>query len=209
MIPYWQSVTDIEAHDLLNKLFDSRELWSSRVPFRSPAYRDALEEFDNGGRPQRPRHNILSFGETAGCWQVLWPDVTNRFSHADDNALVLLGNFQGTKVSLLSDLGREGQSALLECTNNLRADIVVAGLPNEGEPLCNALIAAVQPKVIIISDSEFPATRRAGRELKDRLEQTRIPVIYTRVSGAVKIVTGKSGWKLQAMDGTTLKGRQD
>jgi beta-lactamase superfamily II metal-dependent hydrolase len=37
--------------------------------------------------------------------------------------------------------------------------------------------------------------------LKERLEQTNIPVIYTRVSGAVKIVTDKSGWKLQTMDG--------
>jgi beta-lactamase superfamily II metal-dependent hydrolase len=37
--------------------------------------------------------------------------------------------------------------------------------------------------------------------LNDRLEQNRIPVIYTRNSGAVEIVTDKSGWKLQAMDG--------
>jgi hypothetical protein len=43
---------------------------------------------------------------------------------------------------MLSDLGRAGQSVLLECTNDLRADIVVAGLPNEGEPLCDVLIVA-------------------------------------------------------------------
>jgi len=90
---------------------------------------------------------------------------------------------------------------LLERTNDLRADIVVAGLPNEGEPLANALIDAIQPKIIVIADSEFPADRRASRELKNRLAKLNVPVIYTRDSGAVKIVADKSGWKLQAMDG--------
>jgi len=132
---------------------------------------------------------------------VLHPDTTNDFSRADDNALVLLGTFSHTKILLLSDLSRAGQDALLSHTNDLRADIVIAGLPNEGEPLCDALLDAIQPKVIVIADSEFPATRRASRALNDRLEQNRIPVIYTRNSGAVEIVTDKSGWKLQAMDG--------
>jgi beta-lactamase superfamily II metal-dependent hydrolase len=83
----------------------------------------------------------------------------------------------------------------------LRADIVIAGLPNEGEPLGDTLIDAIQPKVIVIADSEFPATRRAGRALKDRLGQKEIPVIYTRSSGAVEIAADNRGWKLQTMDG--------
>ncbi len=86
---------------------------------------------------------------------------------------MLLGNLSGTKILLLSDLGRDGQSALLERTNDLRADIVVAGLPTEGEPLCDALLDAIQPKVIVIADSEFPANRRASRELKERLARKR------------------------------------
>ncbi|MGH7975879.1 MAG: hypothetical protein ACREC8_04370, partial [Limisphaerales bacterium] len=65
----------------------------------------------------------------------------------------------------------------------------------------DALIDAIQPKVIVIADSEFPANRRATRELKNRFEQKGIPVIYTRDSGAVKIVADKKGWQLQTMDG--------
>jgi beta-lactamase superfamily II metal-dependent hydrolase len=113
---------------------------------------------------------------------------------------VLLGNFCGTKILLLSDLSRAGQSELLAQTNDLRANIVIAGLPNESEPLCDDLIEAIQPRVIVIADSEFPATRRASRALHERLEQKQIPVIYTRAAGAVKIVTDKSGWKLETMD---------
>ncbi len=40
----------------------------------------------------------------------------------------------------------------------------------------------------LVADSEFPANRRASRTLHERLDQRKIPVIYTRASGAVKIV---------------------
>jgi beta-lactamase superfamily II metal-dependent hydrolase len=161
------------------------------------AYREIIAEFEK----QSLRHRIINRGGTAGCWQVLHPDARDNFEHADDASLVLLGNFYGTRILLLSDLGREGQSALLSRTNNLRADIVIAGLPDEGEPLCGALLDAAQPKVIVVTDAEFPATRRAGRELKQRLSARNVPVIYTRTTGAVKIVTRPDGWELQTMDG--------
>jgi beta-lactamase superfamily II metal-dependent hydrolase len=63
------------------------------------------------------------------------------------------------------------------------------------------LLDAAQPKVIVIADSDFPATRRAGRELKQRLSARNVPVIYTRTSGAVKIETRTGGWELRTMDG--------
>ena len=91
--------------------------------------------------------------------------------------------------------------------NDLRADIVVAGLPNEGEPLSDALLDAIQPKIIIIADSEFPANRRASRELKERLARSKIPVIYTRDSNAVTIFVNKSGWQLRTMDGENFPAR--
>jgi competence protein ComEC len=186
--------------NLLNELFGVGELWTSPIHFHSGAYNEIISEFENG-RLQEPRHKIFNCGDKIGCWKVLWPAATNNFPRADDNALVLFGNFSGAKILLLSDLGREGQSALLACTNDLRADIVVTGLPNEGEPLCDALLDAIQPKVIVIADSEFPANRRASRSLKERLKQAKIPVIYTRNFGAVKIVADKKGWRLQMMDG--------
>jgi competence protein ComEC len=188
----------------LNELFGVGELWTSNAKFRSTAYRDAVSEFEKSSR-----HRIFDRGDTAGCWRVLFPADTNHFSSssADDSALVLLGIFHGSKILLLSDLSRAGQGELLARTNGLRADIVIAGLPDGSEPLCDALIDAIQPKVIVIADSEFPATRRAGRALKDRLEQKGIPAIYTRTAGAVTIVTDKSGWKLRTMDGQTFEGR--
>jgi len=182
--------------ELLNQLFGLGEIYTSPAHFRSIAYREIIAKFD-----QRPGwRRILQRGDTADGWQVLHPAGTDAFERADDAALVLRRDFCGTRVLLLSDLGREGQSALLARTNDLRADIVIAGLSGDGEPLCDALLAAVQPKIIVVADSESPATRRAGPKLRARMEQKGIPVVYTR-TGAVTVVLRSEGWGLQAMDG--------
>jgi ComEC/Rec2-related protein len=197
------NVQNTGGAELLNQLFGVGEIYTSPVRFRSAAYRKIVAEFD-----QPPaRHRIINRGGTAGCWQVLHPDATDDFDRADDASLVLLGNFYGTRVLLLSDLGRAGQSALLSRTNDLRADIVIAGLPDEGEPLCDALLDAAQPKVIIVADSDFPATRRASPKLRARLEQKGISVIYTRTAGAVTILLRPDGWELRAMGGQKNSNR--
>jgi len=183
--------------DTLDNLFGIGELWTSQARFRSPVYNKIIASCEKS--PSRRR--IFDYGSVTGCWQVLWPPAPNDFSRADDNALVLLGNFCGTKVLLLSDLSLAGQSGLLSSTNDLHANIVIAGLPNEGQPLGDSLADAIQPQLIIIADSDFPATRRATHELKDRLAQRQIPVIYTRQSGAATIVINKTGWRAQTMDG--------
>jgi ComEC/Rec2-related protein len=188
----------------LNDLFGISELWTSSVKFRSSAYREVVSQFEK----TPSRHKVFNRGDGTGWWQILSPSLTNNFPRADDSALVMLGNFLGTKILLLSDLSRAGQSELLAQTNNFRADIVIAGLPNDGEPLCDALLDAIQPKIIVIADSEFPATRRASRELHNRLAQKKgIPVIYTRISGAVTIIAGKRSCTLRTMDGQKIRIR--
>jgi len=177
---------------LLDSLFGVGELWTGGVKFRSAAYRDAVAHFENTGRPP----HVFTSGGTNGCWQVLYPPATGNMARADDGALVVRGNFNGARILLLSELSRSAQSELLSRTNDLRADIVVAGLPEKNEPLCDDLIAAIQPKLIVIADAEFPASRRASRALHERLAQTKIPVIYTRTAGAVRIIVDQSGWRL-------------
>jgi beta-lactamase superfamily II metal-dependent hydrolase len=181
---------------LLDDLFGVSELWTSNARFRSTVYREVVEGFEKSAR-----HKTLNCGEKVGCWEVLWPAATNQVPRADDNALVLFGDLSGAKILLLSDLGRAGQSSLLAQTNDLLADIVVAGLPDGSEPLSDALIDVIQPKVIVIADSEYPATRRAGHELKERLATRNVPVIYTRAAGAVTISFSKAGWQMRTMDG--------
>jgi ComEC/Rec2-related protein len=195
--------------DSLDQLFGIHELWTSTAKSRSKPYRDTIMAFE---KPP-DRHKVFNYGDIVGPWQVLNPDThpadepteTGRHNRADDNALVLLGRLQGAKILLLSDLSPAGQTALLARTNDLHADVVVTGLPTEGEPLNDSLIDAIQPKVIVVIDSEYPVQQRASRALMERLGRSGIPVVYTRTAGAVTIVTNPHGWKLHTMDGQEFK----
>lgn len=188
----------------MEELFGVPEIYTSPVRFRSPAYRRIISDLEN--EPQR--HKLIQRGDTAGVWRVLHPESVDKFPQADDNALVLLGEFQGTRLLLVSDLGRPGQEALMQRETDLRADIVVSGLPVQTEPLSDAFLERIQPKVVILADSEFPATKRATARLRERLERQGATVIYTRFTGAVTMTFGKTDWQLRAMDGTLLTGKQ-
>jgi beta-lactamase superfamily II metal-dependent hydrolase len=186
--------------ETLNQLFGVGEIYTSSIRFRSAKYRDLLSSLE---RTPGRRH-IINCGDEAGVWQVLHPDPNDKFPQADDNALVLFGEFHGTRVLLLSDLGRPGQETLLARQPDLHADIVVSGLPEQTEPLSNALLDAVHPRLIIVADSEFPATKRASPRLRERLDQRSASVLYTRSTGAVTLTIGKAGWTARAMNGTTI-----
>jgi competence protein ComEC len=185
------------------QLFAVRQVCVSPIRFRSPAYRRAVETF--GRRPDLLQR--VSRNARLGPWTVLHPEPDDRFAQADDNALVLAGTFCGTRVLLLSDLGRPGQNALLERMPDLRADIVVTGLPTASEALGDALLDALQPRVIIVADSEYPASERAGPKLRERLARRQTPVIYTRSAGAATLEFRNRCWELRTMDGTRMSSR--
>jgi competence protein ComEC len=188
--------------ELVTKMFAARQIITSSIQFRSPTYRRIVKNLQ--GTPQRWR--TINREDHIGPWTVLHPSAADRFPQADDAALVLRGTFHGTGVLLFSDLGRPGQNVLIERTPDLRADIVITGLPTESEPLCDALLDVIQPRAIVIADSEFPATRRASPKLRERLAGRGIPVLYTRSAGAVRLTMCARGWELHPMNGPPVSG---
>jgi beta-lactamase superfamily II metal-dependent hydrolase len=189
-------VRQMGGANLVSEMFRPREFVTSTAPARSPYYRKFIADLTASGRPWQK----VNRGAQLGPWRVLHPDATDRFAQADDNALVLAGNFKGTRVLLLPDLGRDGQEALLRREPGLRADIVIAGLPTKDEPLCDALLDAVKPKLIVLTDSEFPATRRASRAMRERLAQRGVTVLYTRETSAVVFDFKSNGWQATSMN---------
>lgn len=173
------------------------QLFTSDARSRSAAFHALESQFDR----TPDGHEVMHLNDTVGCWQVLHPGPGDSFPRADDNALVLRGQFYKSHILFLADLGRNGQSALLARTNDLQADIVITGLPAQGEALCDALIQAAQPKVLVVVDADYPVPRRAPAQLKERLARAGVPVIYTRTAGAVTIVERPGGWELSTMDG--------
>jgi competence protein ComEC len=184
----------------LNELFGNNETFTSSVRFRSTAYRRIVANLEQS--PQR--HRTINRGDEAGVWRVLHPDPAQTFPQADDNTLVLLGRFHRTRILFLSDLGRPGQESLLASGQDLRADIVITGLPEQTEPVCDALLDAVQPQILVVADSEFPASKRASAPLCERLGARGVPVFYTRKTAAVTIRILPERLEIESPDGHRL-----
>jgi beta-lactamase superfamily II metal-dependent hydrolase len=190
-------IRQVGGAELIADVFSAKQVCASAVRFRSTAYRRILADFEQ--TPNRVK--TVARDDRVAQWTVLHPDSTDHFPKADDNALVLTRDFGGVRVLLLSDLGQLGQSALLERSPDLRADIVVSGLPTGGEALSDALLDTVHPRLIIVTDSEFPARERAPAKLKDRLAKRNVPVIYTRSTGALTLEIRGSRWEVRSMSG--------
>jgi len=190
------------AKDVVD-LFSVREVWISPVRFRSTAYRQVVN--DLSAQPNLV-HKVTRNDLVAG-WTVLHPEKSDRFAQADDNAMVLSKTICGTRILLLSDLGRLGQEALKERTSSLQADIVVTGIPVRPEAISDSILEEINPRIIVVADSEFPVSERAPKALCSRLAQYNVPVIYTRLTGAVVFTFQQQTWELRAMNGLSVSAR--
>jgi competence protein ComEC len=188
---------------LAANLFSVGKVCVSPARFRSPVYRRFLQDYSR--TPEKLR--TVSRNDRLGCWTVLHPDPDDRFPQADDNSLVLSVVIGGKRILLLSDLGRPGQDALLQRTSDLRADIVITGLPVKEEALRDALLDAIQPRLIVVADSDFPAAERASPRLRERLARRKVPVIYTRSAGAATIEWRGSDWEARTISGVRISSR--
>ena len=69
---------------LIEKEFSVGEVLTSNARFRSAAYRQIVGELELAPR----RWRQVNRGDRFGYWTILHPATDNRFSEADDNALV-------------------------------------------------------------------------------------------------------------------------
>ena len=184
------------------ELFQIPLIYISPTQYRSVPYRRMLQRLEiRAGLvcEAAPQHPL-------GDWTLLHPRREDRFSRADDAAVVLSGQLGATRVLLLSDLGTEGQAALCERYPDLTANILVAGLPATGEPIGEQLLARARPNLIVIADSDFPLSEHASPDLRSRLLKHGVPVLFTSDIGSVTLEFRKQSWRLRAINGLELSG---
>jgi competence protein ComEC len=192
---------EVGGAERILKQFGVKHVYASPARSRSPVYREIL----GGLKPVPGKLQTVVRGDSIGRWKVLHPDASDHFTRAGDNALVLLGDFNGTRILLLSDLSKDGQKALLAREAGLRADVVVSGVPTSGESLCEALLDSVQPKVIVVADSNRPVSQQEREKLRERLARRNLPVIYTRDDDSVTLKLRSTQWEVWTMKGKVFR----
>jgi hypothetical protein len=190
---------DCGGAESLNELFGVGELWTSPAHFRSTAYRDqpfrgltnrrrATKSFNAATPPAAGRFCIRTR-------QIIFPRRRQRARAAR--------KFSRRKILLLSDLSRAGQAPCFRARMICARTLSLPACPNEGEPLCDALLDAIQPKVIVIADSEFPGHAAREPRIERPAGQRNSRDLHARFRRGdhrdERRLAG--GWKLRTMDG--------
>jgi ComEC/Rec2-related protein len=134
---------------------------------RSPYLRRWIASVDRAGGVRR----AVSAGASVGPWRVLHPPAGSPVIPADEVPLVLRATFSDVRVLWLPPLSLRGQDTLLTRVppSELKADLVLAGLPTQGGGLSDPLLEAIQPSTLVVLDASVPAASRPSPQLKQRL----------------------------------------
>jgi len=176
--------------------FGVDKTYTSPVVFRSASYRELIADLGN----EPDRHVEIQRGDKVGRWRILHPVADDKFAQADDASLVMMAQLHRTRVLLLGDLGRPGQEALMRRYPYLDSDLVITGLPERGEAVCDGLLASTHPRLLVVADSEFPATKRASKVFEQRLSRSGTPTVYTRKQGALTLTLRPNEFETRFMD---------
>ena len=155
------------------------------------------------------QHNLVY----NACWEDPRLDRVALDLGPDDTVLVITSAGCNALDYALACPGRviavdlnPRQNALLERHPDLRADIVIAGLPSMDEPVCDGLIQAVKPQWVIIADSEVPVSRRAPAKCRERLlRQCGGRALFCSDTGALALVFSASGWRVEDASGQPVE----
>jgi ComEC/Rec2-related protein len=180
--------------------FAPAAVFAAPARVRSPTFRRIAAELQQAPGLWR----TVREGDGLDGWSVLYPGAEDQFAAADEVSLALQRSFHGHSVLLLPALGWDGQNLLMTRHPDLRAEIVVAGMPSRDEPLADPLLDLLQPRLIIIADAELPATRRAPAKLRERLaRRAGACVLYCHDAGSLTLLIRRAGWEVRDAGGTS------
>ena len=170
----------VSATEEISKMRKIRKLYTvQNRPYSSSLAKAMTQSIDTSV-------SLASKGTNIGPWLVLHPPKDISFKKTDDTAIVLFGEFHGLKILLLSDLGPKGQEILMN-TPITNVDIAVCGIPYDGQPLEDALLSQIKPKVVIIKSSDIPYKENLSLAQLKRMRSHGLKVIETKDVGTIKI----------------------
>lgn len=178
----------ILQHDHVDAIYDSAQLYGG------PAYRRALEVVRARHIPYRVARRGESFDLGAATHvAVLAPELpllTGTASDINNNSVVLRVEFGNVAMLLTGDAQTEAEARLLSHGgSDLRADILKVGHHGSAYSSTPAFLAAVHPKIAIISCGRHNVFGHPSPRTLDALRTAEATTYRTDRDGGISIVS--------------------
>lgn len=135
----------------------------------------------------------LAFPDGASLEMLNAPDPLAVNVIADERVAVFRLHWRGWKLLLTSDAGMGTERRLLDAGADVAADVILAGRHRGDLTLCDPFLDAVNPQVIIASNSPFPIAERLPPDTLDYWQSRGIQVLDQGRSGGVTMRVDEAG----------------
>ena len=127
--------------------------------------------------------------------------LSNGYTGKGDNndSIVTYGNFFGTRFLFTGDLERAGEEELLQHYPNLKIDVLKAGHHGSKTSSAPDFIAAIQPKIALISVGKNNRYGHPNHETLDTFAANKVTVFRTDNQGAVRLTPISGKWQIQTV----------
>ncbi|HZR79424.1 MAG TPA: ComEC/Rec2 family competence protein, partial [Chthoniobacterales bacterium] len=176
--------------------FSPRHLFDNPAPDRSMIHRRLREIFLKRQLPTE-WEPVFTMGPDVNA-KILFPPRDFSAGKSDDQALVIQLAIRSARLLFMSDAGVATENWLLQRGNELRSDILVKGQHHSGNSGSDALLNAVQPRLIIATSRDFPQQERISDEWAERVRARGIKLFRQDETGAVELELGKANWQARA-----------
>ena len=186
--------------------FTPRQAIIPRTDLLSKSYQAFIEKSAETNCQLITPHSGQTFPVELGvALEILQAPVElSGYGRADDSGLVIRLHWHGWKIMFTGDAGFITETRLLASGADLQADVIISGRNRSDFTGREEFYRAVSPKVIISTNSEFPANERIPANWFTRTEALGITTIDQQQSGAVTLTIKDQGLVLTP----TLKNAQ-
>jgi beta-lactamase superfamily II metal-dependent hydrolase len=162
---------------------------------RSPAFRSWRDTAPAAVIQVHQVSNFRSVTLSDGAkLEVLYaPDPLAQNAIADERVAIFKLHWRGWKILLTSDAGMGAELALLDVGTDVTADVIIAGHHRGDLTLSDQFLDAVDPQVIVASNSAFPIEERLIPRRVAYWKSRDIKVIDQAKSGGVTVLVEDSG----------------
>jgi ComEC/Rec2-related protein len=160
---------------------------------RSPAYRSWMANAAGMNIRLAGEVGSMNLPNGARIEVVHSPDPLEQMVRADDRVAVYRLHWRGWKILFTSDAGISTENQMLEAGTDVAADVIIAGCHRNDLSLGDAFLHAVDPRVIVFSNPDFPPEERRSDETVDYWKSRGIQVIDQSAAGGLTINVDDNG----------------